>query len=279
VTDHQGRVFAAVTWNLFHGRDFPPEAKLLSARSRLFGVTEYGETYAQVNRSLLPDFGQVLDELNWEVALLQEAPQRWLEQLRGRCQAAGELGATSRNRLAWARTAVARMNPDLIASNEGGSNMVLVRSPGAIEQVERHVLATRPEPRALLLARVTLPGGERLAVACTHLSVPSTGQGGAELLAAAERAVEFAGSDPLLLGGDLNLRPSQHAEAFAEVERRFGLAPPTPGEAIDHLLVRGLDVVYPPKALADAAREVPGPEGLRIRLSDHPPVAAGFGVR
>ena len=49
--------------------------------------------------------------------------------------------------------------------------------------------------------------------------------------------------------------------------------------AIDHLLARSLDVVAPPVALDSGAREVPGPDGLAIRLSDHPPVVASFGLR
>ena len=116
-----------------------------------------------------------------------------------------------------------------------------MRAPSRIEAVERHRLALRPERRALLLTRVATPAARRLAVANMHLSVPSTGQGHDEVLRAAELAVAFAGGDPLILGGDLNLRPSQHAAAFEELERRFGLAAPTGPKAIDHLLVRGLD--------------------------------------
>ena len=104
-----------------------------------------------------------------------------------------------------------------------------------------------------------------------HLSVPSTGQGPDEVLRAAELAVEFAGGDPLILGGDLNLRPSQHAGAFRELERRHGLAAPTGPKAIDHLLVRDLTVVEKPQPLDRMAGE--------LRLSDHAPVAAEFGMR
>ena len=41
----------AMTWNLFHGRDFPPDPELLSWRSRLLRITERGATHAQVNRT------------------------------------------------------------------------------------------------------------------------------------------------------------------------------------------------------------------------------------
>ena len=264
MTSHPGIVVAALTWNLFHGRDYPPEGSAV---------------HADAKRSLLDEFASVLDGLRWDIALLQEAPPRWLVPLGRRCRAGGALALTSRNELAPLRAAIADRFPDLIKSNEGGSNMVLVRAPATIEAVERHRLARRPERRTLLLARVVGPGGRRIAVANMHLSVPSTEQGEAELLAAAERAVRFAGGDLLILGGDLNLRPRQHAHAFAEAKRRFGLTPPTAPKAIDHLLVRGLEVVEAPQALAPAAREVQEPDGRRLRLSDHAPVTGAFGMR
>ena len=222
-------------------------------------------------RSLLREFSDFLGGLEWEVALLQEAPPRWLAPLGRACRANGALGLTSRNELPWLRAAIGKRFPDLIKSNEGGSNITLVRAPARIETVERHLVARRPERRALLLTRVAIPGGRRLALANMHLSVPSTGQGHAELVRAAELAVAFAGPDPLILGGDLNLRPVHHRLAFDEVEGRFGLVAPTGPKAIDHLLVRGLEVVQKPGALD---RDV-GP----VRLSDHAPVTGAFGMR
>ena len=244
---------AALTWNLFHGRDHPRKGG------------------ADAERSLLPEFAGLLDGLSWDVALLQEAPPRWLEPLGRACRANGALGLTSRNELPWLRGAIAERLPDLIKSGEGGSNITLARAPARIEAVRRHRLARRPERRALLLTRVVTPAGARLAVANMHLSVPATGQGEGELLRAAELAVDFAGPDPLILGGDLNLRPAQHAHAFVEVERRFGLAAPTGPKAIDHLLVRDLEVVEPPHAVDRDA----GP----LRLSDHAPVTGAFSMR
>ena len=84
-----------------------------------------------------------------------------------------------------------------------------------------------------------------------HLSVPATGQGHGEVVKAAEHATAFAGGDPLVFGGDLNLRPRQHQAAFDELRERFGLAAPTAPRAIDHLLCAGLDTV---EAAARAAR-------------------------
>jgi endonuclease/exonuclease/phosphatase family metal-dependent hydrolase len=110
--------------------------------------------------------------------------------------------------------------------------------------------------------------------------VPSTGQGRAEALRAAELATAWADGDPLVLGGDLNLRPARHRRAFDDLRDRFALAPPTGPDAIDHLLAAAsVDVVAAPAALPGAEREVPGPAGLAIRLSDHAPVVASFGLR
>lgn len=268
-----------MAWNLYHGRDKPPGRELYTWRSRLLRITERSDTHVQVNRPLLNEFAGYIDSLDWQVALLQEAPPRWLDPLARASAASGALALTSRNWLAPLRRAVARRNPDLIASNEGGSNMVLARSPGAIEAVERVTLTRKPERRTMLMTRVRLADGGRLAVASMHLSVPETGRSAGELVHAAELAVRFAGDLPLLLGGDLNLRVAEVPEAFEEVRRRFDLAGPTAPRAIDHLLVRGLEVVSSPRALAAAERELREPDGLALRLSDHAPVTATFRMR
>ncbi len=268
----------ALTWNLYHGRDDPPEQSLDTWRSRILRRTEVGRTHAQVNRSLLGAFSELLAAWTWDVALLQEAPPRWLRPL-ARSSGAGGAGAlTSRNLFPALRAALADWNPDLIASNEGGSNIVLVRPPLRITAVERLTLTERPERRRALLARLEGPH-RRLAVANVHLSVSSTGQAPREAAEAARRATAFAGRDPLLFGGDLNLRPAREPGAFEELRERFGLAPPTSSHAIDHLLARGLVPRELPAALPAEAREVEGPAGLRLRLSDHAPVTASFGLR
>jgi endonuclease/exonuclease/phosphatase family metal-dependent hydrolase len=278
MASHPG-ILRAVTWNLFHGRDHPPDPALFTWRSRLWRRTERNATHVQVNRPLREEFATVLDRLEWDVALLQEAPPRWRGALSRAAGAEGALVPTSRNGLGRLRGALADLNPDLIASNEGGSNMVLVRAPGGICEVRHVVLASRPERRAMLLARVQLAGGVQLAVACMHLSVDATGHGPTEVMHAAEEAVTFARGGPLLFGGDLNLRPHRQPEAFAALEERFGLAPPTAPGAIDHLLVRGLAVTAAPHQLPAAARELPAGAGRRLQLSDHAPVAGSFEVR
>jgi endonuclease/exonuclease/phosphatase family metal-dependent hydrolase len=100
------------------------------------------------------------------------------------------------------------------------------------------------------------------------------GLAAAELLAAADRAVEWAAGAPLVLGGDFNLRPRQ-SEAFGELARRHGLSEPAEPDAIDHLLARGLEVVDASRAWPAHRRELDG-DGLALRLSDHAPVQAHF---
>src|SRR5215217_2874064 len=108
-----------LSWNLYHGRDFPPDEALFTLRSRLLRVTERNETHAQVNRSLRRQFTGWVADYEWDVALLNEAPplQRF----------------------------AAFVNPDLIASWEGGSNQILVREPGRILEQRSMTLTLRPE--------------------------------------------------------------------------------------------------------------------------------------
>lgn len=266
-----------MTWNLFSGRDFPPDDALRTWRSRLSRRTERGGGYAQVNRLLRDEFAHWLAARSWDVALLQEAPPTWLRPLGERCRASGAIAITSRNTLAFARAAFARRNPDLIASNGGGSNQLLARSPARIVEVRRMTLTPWPERRRMLFARIELERG-RLCVANLHASTGHPSAAERDALAAAGAATDWARDDPLILGGDLNLRPRQRPGAFRELEERYGLAPPTASRTLDHLLARGLEIVEAPAALPPPERDVEVPEG-RIRLSDHAPVAGTFGMR
>jgi endonuclease/exonuclease/phosphatase family metal-dependent hydrolase len=264
-----------LSWNLYHGRDFPPDRALHTWRSRLLRVTERNDTHAQVNLPLLDEFERVLAGLEWDIALLQEAPPRWFRPLAARLSASGALALTSRNLLPACQGRLADWNPDLLGSSEGGSNQVLVR--GRVGGVRRMLLSRLPERRRMVWVRVDLPEG-RLSVANLHVSAGLPLKARAEVEAAAERAVAWAGDEPLVFGGDLNLRPRREPEAFARLCERFGLRDPTDRDAIDHLLVRGLDVIEAPRRLPPELREVPGPYGLRLRLSDHAPVLGAFGA-
>jgi hypothetical protein len=140
----------ALTWNLFHGRDHPPNPALLTWRSRLLRTPERDATHWQVNRDLFDEFATVLASANWDVALLQECPPRWDAALAEACDASGHAVATSRNSIGWLRGALARANPDLIASNEGGSNLTLVRGD-ILDRIEL-VLTPGPRPERRVMA-------------------------------------------------------------------------------------------------------------------------------
>ena len=267
-----------LSWNLYHGRDFPPDQALFTLRSRLLRVTERNETHVQVNRSLSREFGGWLAQREWDVALLQEAPPLWVRAFKRRTAAAGARVFTSRNVVPPLQRLAAVANPDLIASWEGGSNQVLVRAPGRILERRRMTLTLRPERRTMLWVRVELPGGAEVCVANLHASAGLPLKASAELPAAAASAVEWSEGLPLVFGGDFNLRPGTHPSAFAELRERFGLGEPTGPNAIDHLLARGLEIVEEARSLAPEERELPQPDGLRLRLSDHAPVVAQWEV-
>ena len=280
----------AITWNLFHGRDAPPDPSLFTWRSRLLKITERGPEYAQVNHNLFAEFATALSSMAWDVALLQESPPRWAPRLAESLGAETHMALTSRNWLPWLQGAIADFNPDLIASSEGGSNLTLLRGTligGADDPVaERRELVInegRPERRVMAFTR-TAAG---LCVANLHASTTQTGLAGSEVLQAAQTATEWAAGAPLLFGGDLNLRPAQHPDVFERLRDLHGLERPTAPGAIDHLLARGIQIVEPPVTLPHP--EVPrdpsfrGPLGLwrreagrRIRLSDHAPVGATY---
>jgi endonuclease/exonuclease/phosphatase family metal-dependent hydrolase len=258
----------ALTWNLFHGRDFPPNPALFTLRSRLTRRTESDATHAQVNRDLRDEFAGVLAGAEWDVAFLQECPPRWERPFADACEAATHRVLTARNWLLPLTSAIATFNPDLIASWEGGSNLTLVRHE-AIAERRSHTMRTRPERRVMAFTRLA----SGLCLANLHASGPDH-LAGPEVLAAADLAVEWSGDAPLLFGGDLNLRPADTA-VFDELERRHGLRRATAPGSIDHLLARPLETVDRPSPWPAEAREVAW-DGLRVRLSDHAPVEARF---
>jgi endonuclease/exonuclease/phosphatase family metal-dependent hydrolase len=264
-----------IAWNLFHGRDFPPDPQLRSWRSRLLRIDERNETHVQVNRDLTAEFATLLSSWAWDVALLQECPPRFAVPLAQACGAEAHRALTSRNALGPLRGLLARQNPDLMASGEGGSNLTLVRVPGRlggiVERRDLTIHAGEPERRSMALTR-TASG---LCVANLHATNDRPELAGEDVLHAARAAGEFAAGSPLIFGGDLNLRPAESPEVFERLREDFGLAAPTAPGAIDHLLSRGLEVLEPPTAWSPERRELPL-DGRALRLSDHNPVEARF---
>jgi hypothetical protein len=204
---------------------------------------------------------------------LQETRPRWAEPLSRRCRADAHRVLTSRNSLAPLRSLIAAINPDLIASNEGGSDLTLVRGElgGIAERRELEIHRRWPERRMMAFSRL----GAGVCVANLHATANRPELAIEDVRLAASRAVEWAAGEPLIFGGDLNLRPESRPEIFSELAERFDLAPTTAPDAIDHILVRGLEVVEPPRQWDPERREV-REEGLAIRLSDHAPVEALF---
>jgi endonuclease/exonuclease/phosphatase family metal-dependent hydrolase len=275
-------------WNLFHGRDAPPNPRPFTLRSRLLEVTEHDRSHLQVNRLLLNEFADLIASTSWSLCLLQEVPPWWAEPLASRSGAVAHRVLTSRNQLAPLRRWLATLNADLVGSAQGGSNLTLVRPPWRVS--ERRSLLLNPLPRRGLRERRRMGfllaslEGNRICVGNLHATAGSRAQAELDVLTAAEAAVSWADGRPLLLGGDSNLRPAT-ARLFVELERRFGLASPTAGprsDAIDHLLVRGVDVVEAPARWPPERREVEASfDGgvRRLRLSDHAPVEALYRLR
>jgi endonuclease/exonuclease/phosphatase family metal-dependent hydrolase len=267
--------FTAVGWNLFHGRDFPPDPALFTWRSRLLRIEERSETHVQVNRDLVAEFAEILAAATWDVALLQECPPRFAAPLAEACGAEAHRVLTSRNSLGALRSAAARLNPDLIASGEGGSNLTLVRTGGPlgriVERRERAIHEGRPERRAMAFTR-TASG---ICIANLHATNDQPALAVADVLKAARVSIEWTGGSPLLFGGDLNLRPAEDPSVFGEMRDRFGLEGTTGPRAIDHLLCRGLTVVSPPTPWPAERRELQR-DGRALRLSDHSPIQGCF---
>jgi endonuclease/exonuclease/phosphatase family metal-dependent hydrolase len=267
--------FTVLSWNLFHGRDFPPDPALRTWRSRLLRLQQRNATHVQVNRDLTAEFATVLSRAEWDVAMLQECPPRFAEPLARACGAEAHRTLTSRNALGAVRGLLARQNPDLMASGEGGSNLILVRVPGLLggiaERREMAIHEGEPERRAMGFVR-TASG---VCVANLHATNDWPKLAAEDVTKAVRAALEWAAGSPLVFGGDLNLRPGKQPRIFERLRDEFGLAPPTAPDAIDHILCRGLEVLDPPLAWPPEQRELPL-KGRALRLSDHAPVQARF---
>jgi endonuclease/exonuclease/phosphatase family metal-dependent hydrolase len=154
---------------------------------------------------------------------------------------------TSRNFGLALRRAVAVRRPDLIKSNGGGCNAILVR--GVVAEHRTRRLCRWPERRWLHAARVSTDGGS-VWTGNLHCTVrnPSAALREGRLAAAVMRS--WAGEAPVVLGGDFNER----------------------GLALDGyrcLANHDVDYVFGSGGLTGCAAELLN----RGRLSDHAPVA------
>ena len=173
-----------LTWNLFHGRARPA-----------------------AGRPLLVEFAAAIAGWEWDVALLQEVPPWWPATLALASGAEHRASLTSRNRLLPVRAAVGRRNPDLIASNGGGCNAILVR--GSIDDHAEIELCRRPERRT---AHGVLVAGTWIWNA--HLTTDPKPQTRAELA----RVLALGGA----IGGDFNVRDPGVPAASHHVDHVVG---------------------------------------------------------
>ena len=207
-----------LTWNLKHGRAVPSSG-----------------------RDLFDEFAGALGGWDWDLALLQEVPPWWPLPLGNRLGAQSRLVLTSRNALLPLRRAVAVRWPDVIKSNGGSCNAILVRGDAIVEHRVRR-LCLWPERRWVHAVRLH---GAGVWVANLH-----AGGSARDVEVAAESAVRWAGAAPLVLGGDFNIR-GLALEGFACAG----------GHEVDYVFVRGLSAAGGAEVLD------------RGRLSDHAPVA------
>jgi endonuclease/exonuclease/phosphatase family metal-dependent hydrolase len=219
-----------LSWNLFHGRSLPPS-----------------------RRSLHAQFAAMLAGWEWDVALLQEVPPWWPPSLARRAGAFERSVLTSRNSLPVLRRAIASRRPELMKSNGGGANAVLSRVP--ISEHGSLRLRVWPERRVAQLVRLQ----DGVCAANFHASarVPLARD---ELARLWHAALEFARGEPLVVGGDLNLRDPQAPPGVdaAHLARRD----------VDHVFARGLQALEAARTL-DRRVEL---GGRSLELSDHPPL-------
>ena len=210
-----------LTWNLFHGRAVPERP-----------------------RELLAEFTDKISGWDWDVALLQEVPPWWPGELAVACGAQERTVLTSRNALLPLRRLVARRRPDLIKSNGGGCNAVLVRGDRPGEDHQFAVLRTKPERRVV--------HGVRLGDTWTcnlHAQVWSEEQAQQDAATAAARAFTWAGDAPVILGGDFNTR-APHPPGLTDLG----------GHKVDRILARGWTAASGSRTLDHG------------QLSDHAPI-------
>ncbi|MEO6497062.1 MAG: endonuclease/exonuclease/phosphatase family protein [Solirubrobacteraceae bacterium] len=218
-----------LTWNLFHGRTTVPKGP-----GPLLRVGDH-----------LEEFAGALAGWEWDVALLQEVPPWWPPALAlavGASEARTAL--TSRNAGLWLRRPLAERWPDVIKSNGGGANAILVRGE-AVTEHRRHRLRLLPERR--VVHGVRLASGTWLGN--VHAQVHSEERAQADIGVSCEYLRGWAAGAPFVLGGDLNVRrPVAPGMTYAG------------GHGVDHVLCQGLTPVGKPRI-----RE-------RGPLSDHAPV-------
>ena len=149
----------AMTWNVFHGRDWPPEPELQirAHKGNFRRGPRRGTEYEQVNWDLIDEFAEMIAAVDWDVALFQEFPPSWKRHMARACEADAHRALSGRNWLQPLTSLIGRWRPDLLGAWEGGSNTTLVRpAAGEITERRRVTLTRRPELRVMALTRLEL---------------------------------------------------------------------------------------------------------------------------
>lgn len=236
-----------LTWNLFHGRSTP-----------------------SAKRDLLDRFAELLASWEWDVALLQEVPPWWPSQLAATANADFRVALTSRNEVLWLRRWLGERWPDLVKSNAGGCNAILVRRNAILAHrlrvgaiVEDRALRLRLWPERRVGQLVRLADGTCVANVHASARVPLAED---ELVHLWDRALAFADGARLILGGDLNLRSPRAPQV-----RDLCIAHAASRD-VDHIFARGLAPTSPAQELERWASAA----GRRVQLSDHVPLLVGL---
>jgi len=168
-----------LTWNLMHGRSLPG-----------------------AGRDLFDDFADAIEAWEWDVALLQEAPPWWPAPLAQRTGAQPLSVLTSRNFGRPLRQALAVRWPDLMRSGGGGANAILVRGREVLEH-RRLRLTWWPERRWMHAVRLAAGCGW---VGNLHATAHHERRARDEARAAEAALLDWAAGEPVVLGGDFNVR-------------------------------------------------------------------------
>lgn len=295
---------ALLSWNVFHCRDAAPSPPP-DWRSTLLRTPRVRDGYIHRNRRHVAEVAAVVRTVGADVAALQEVPPGAVAEI-ARLTGMRALAVRTAPLVgpAVARDAIGRLAPDLVRTHEGNANVLYVAPSIVVDDLlrARHVPFSRKlalthrrgidraaavhwllERRALIAARLTLPGGASLCVVCAHThggSDPRITQLEIERVAAV--ATRYATRHELVVAGDFNARPGD--AAFAPL-LAAGLRPTSTASAelrrIDHILARGCTVVDPQRGLPPDRHEVAVThrgERLVARLSDHTPITARLRV-
>ncbi len=163
----------------------------------------HGRSLPGARRDLFDEFTAALDAWQWDLALLQEVPPWWPALLAQRLHATAAAVPTSRNELPALRRAVAVRWPDLIKSGGGGANAIIARARDLSTAAHvRRRLCLLPERRMLHAVRLA----QGCWIGNLHATVHNEGAARREAAAAARAMLGWAAGEPVVLGGDFNVR-------------------------------------------------------------------------